>query len=106
MTTFPIADQQMEAQVRRAMESDVGGKRPISRGPYVYLNRAFKPGPSLQELFQQKEAALHPALPGLFPFIPTLHAHQAKALASIGPSDLPRKKPPPKPTGNTGGKLL
>ena len=37
--TFPIADRDMEEQVREHLKHDIGGERLIAKGPYVYLTR-------------------------------------------------------------------
>jgi ATP-dependent helicase YprA (DUF1998 family) len=82
MTTFPIADREMEDQVRRHLRHDVGGERMIAKGPYVYLTRPFEQGPSVATLCQDQGLGLHPALAGVFPF-GSVHKHQELALRAI-----------------------
>lgn len=82
MTTFPIADQDMEAQVREHLRHDIGGERLIAKGPYVYLNRPFEEGPSIKQLCAEQGLGLHPALRGILSF-DVLHKHQELALRSI-----------------------
>ena len=82
MTTFPIADKAMAAQVREHLTHDVGGERLIAKGPYVYLNRPFEQGPSVAELCADKALDLHPALKSIFSF-EGVHKHQELALRSV-----------------------
>ncbi|MFZ5786791.1 MAG: DEAD/DEAH box helicase, partial [Acidobacteriota bacterium] len=82
MTTFPIADHDMETQVREHLRHDIGGERLIAKGPYVYLNRPFEEGPTVDELCAEKTLGLHPALRGVFRF-ETVHKHQELALRAI-----------------------
>ncbi len=82
MTTFPIADKSMAAQVKEHLTHDVGGERLIAKGPYVYLNRPFAQGATLAELCADKALALHPALKSVFPF-ESVHRHQELALRSV-----------------------
>ena len=82
MTTFPIADEAMEAQVKAHLSHDVGGERLIAKGPYVYLNRPFLQGPAVASLVAEPALGLHPALSHLFPF-GSVHKHQELSLRSI-----------------------
>ena len=82
MTTFPIADPEMERQVREHLRHDVGGERLIAKGPFVYLNRPFEQGPTMEALCGEGELGLHPALLSVFPF-ETVHKHQELALRSV-----------------------
>lgn len=82
LTTFPIADRNLEAQVKEQLRHDVGGERLIAKGPYVYLNRAFEKGPSVSALIGERGLGLHPALSGVFPF-DSVHKHQELALRHV-----------------------
>jgi len=82
LTTFPIADERMEQQVRKALRPDVGGKRLTAKGPYVFLNRPFEQGPSVKSLAADPSLGLHRALAGVFPF-DSIHKHQELALRSV-----------------------
>ena len=82
LTTFPIADEAMEKQVREHLRHDVGGERLTAKGPYVYLNRPFEQGPSVKSLTGETELGLHPALAGVFPY-ESVHKHQELALRSV-----------------------
>ncbi|MFH1532056.1 MAG: DEAD/DEAH box helicase [Pseudomonadota bacterium] len=82
LTTFPIADEAMEKQVKEHLRHDVGGERLIAKGPYVYLNRPFEQGPSVKSLAGEPGLGLHPALAGVFPY-ESVHKHQELALRSV-----------------------
>lgn len=79
LTSFPIADERMEAQVRDALRHEVGGERLIAKGPYVHLNRPFESGPSVSALCAEEGLGLHPGLADVFPF-DSVHKHQELAL--------------------------
>ena len=42
MTTFPIADPDMEAQVRKHLKHDIGGETRTAKGPFVFLDCPFE----------------------------------------------------------------
>ena len=82
LTTFPIAQPELEEQFKNNLQHGLGGRRLLAKGPYIYLNRPFEQGPGIEDLIAEKELHLHPALKGLFPF-ETLHKHQELAIRSI-----------------------
>ncbi|MBN1947324.1 MAG: DEAD/DEAH box helicase [Bradymonadales bacterium] len=82
MTTFPIADRDMEEQVRAFLRHGIGGERLIAKGPYVYLNRPFEQGPSVAELCAGDQPGLHRAIVSIFPY-ESVHKHQELALTAI-----------------------
>ena len=79
LTSFPIADERMETQVRDALRHEVGGERLIAKGPYVHLNRPFESGPSVAALCAEASLGLHAGLADVFPF-DSVHKHQELAL--------------------------
>ncbi|MBN1888258.1 MAG: DEAD/DEAH box helicase [Thermoflexales bacterium] len=81
-TTFPIADERLSAQVADALRHKIAGEPLLYRGPYVYLNRPFEPGPALADLVAEPSLGLHPALKSVFGYN-TLHKHQELALRAI-----------------------
>ena len=83
MTTFPIADPTMESQVKSHLRHDIGGKRLIAKGPYVYLNRPFAQGPSVSDLCAEPKLHLHPALKSVFQF-DSIHKHQHRIPSGCG----------------------
>jgi hypothetical protein len=68
MTTFPIADPRMEAQVREALRHDLGGERLIAKGPFVCINQPFQEGRSVAGLCADARLGLHPVLADVFPY--------------------------------------
>jgi len=82
LTTFPIADRSMAAQVREHLKHDIGGERLIAKGPYVYLTRPFETGPTVDELCREDGLCLHPAIRSVFSFA-SVHKHQELALRAI-----------------------
>jgi len=82
MTTFPLADAGLEAQVRERVLQGLVGDRLIARGPYVFLNRPFESGPALEDLISEEGLGLHPRLADLFRF-ESLHKHQELALRAV-----------------------
>ena len=79
-TTFRLADPGLAAQLREGLEHGPGGEDRLAKGPFVFLNRPFAPGPSIEDLVREEGLGLHPALPGLFGRVRTLHRHQELAL--------------------------
>jgi len=82
LSTFPIAHSDLEKQFKDILRHGLGGERLLSKGPYVFLNRPFEQGPGIEDLIQEKELNLHPALKGIFPY-ESLHKHQELAIRSI-----------------------
>ncbi|MBW2703779.1 MAG: DEAD/DEAH box helicase [Deltaproteobacteria bacterium] len=82
MTTFPIADPQMESQVKSHLRHDIGGERLIAKGPYVYLNRPFAQGPSIATLCAEPKLHLHSSLRSIFAF-DSIHKHQELTLRHV-----------------------
>ncbi len=80
LTTFPIADERLARQVRDKLRHTIGSESLLYKGPYVYLNRPFEPGPLIDDLVQ--DGTLHRAAASVFGY-PSLHWHQAEALCTI-----------------------
>jgi very-short-patch-repair endonuclease len=80
LTTFPVADERLSQQIRDRLKHNIDGDPLLYKGPYVYLNRPFKPGPQMADLIA--EGRLHPVMKSVFPY-PALHYHQAEALEAI-----------------------
>ncbi len=80
LTTFPIADERLAQQVKERFQHGIDNDPLLYKGPYVYLNQPFEPGPTMREMIA--EVDLHPAMEGVFPF-PALHYHQAEALRTV-----------------------
>lgn len=82
LTTFPVADERLAAQVRERMRFTAGGESLLYKGPYVYLNRPFKPGPAVDELVS--DGRLHEVIrsKNVFPY-DELHWHQYETIEAI-----------------------
>jgi ATP-dependent helicase YprA (DUF1998 family) len=78
LTAFPLSDPDLFAQAKEMLHGRLSS--PLFKGPYVSLSRAFRFGPTLQELADQ--GTIHPALAGIAPY-PTLFAHQWEALKAV-----------------------
>jgi len=76
--TFPISNEDIAIQLNEKLKHSSDSL--IAKGPYIYLNKPFVEGKSLDEL--GKELNLHPALKNIFPF-EKLHIHQEKAIKAI-----------------------
>lgn len=81
MTYFPLADPRLEEQVKAALQVGPTGQRWLINGPYIQLNRPFQDGPRLADFVAEHD--LHPALPGIFSHLDTLHMHQALAVEAL-----------------------
>ena len=82
MTSFPVADDRLAAQMREKLRHTVGSESLLYKGPYVHLNQPFKMGPLLDDLI--KGGQVHRALNSVFPY-PGLHWHQGAALDASRP---------------------
>lgn len=82
LSTFPIAHPDLEKQFNDILKHGLGGERLLSKGPYVFLSRPFEQGPGIEDLIQEKNLNLHPALKGIFPY-ESLHKHQELAIRAI-----------------------
>ena len=81
-TAFPIADARIDEQLGRELSAVNKGQRLTAKGPYVYLNRPFEPGPTMPELIADSELGLHSALAGIFRF-DGVFKHQELTLRAI-----------------------
>ncbi|MBK8691128.1 MAG: DEAD/DEAH box helicase [Deltaproteobacteria bacterium] len=80
LTTYPLADVDLHAQMRALLRLEARRDTPLRRGPFISLSKPFREGASLAELV--REGVLHPAMPTVAPF-PSLRAHQDEAIRSI-----------------------
>lgn len=77
LTTFPILDENLRAQVENAIDHG----HLIWRGPYISLAPHLAHGPSLKEL--ARTGRVHSDLAVMFSEFESLFAHQARALERI-----------------------
>jgi ATP-dependent helicase YprA (DUF1998 family) len=78
-TAFPLSDENISAQAYAQIIGE-GGASPLVKGPYVSLSRAYKIGPSIDELINNK--ILHPALEGIAQY-PNVFEHQYQVLQAV-----------------------
>lgn len=79
LTAFPITDHDLAQQARSLFRGPLG-KSPLIQGPYISLERSFKPGRDLNALAEA--GVIHRVLPGLAEH-PTLFTHQDEALQAV-----------------------
>jgi len=80
LTAFPIADEALARQAEESIRGAGARPTPLIKGPYLSLAKAFRMGPSVQDLIAQ--GVLHPALSGIVEY-PDLFAHQAETLSRV-----------------------
>ncbi len=80
LTTYPFADPELHAQMRRLLSLDETRLTPLVKGPYISLSRSFRAGASVAAL--AGEGVLHPTMESLVPF-PGLYGHQERAIRAI-----------------------
>jgi ATP-dependent helicase YprA (DUF1998 family) len=80
LTTYPFADPDLYAQMRKLLSLDETRHTPLYKGPYISLSRSFREGASIQSIVD--EGILHPHMKNLVPF-PNLFGHQERAIRSI-----------------------
>lgn len=78
-TAFPLSDESIAAQAKMQILGETGDT-PLIKGPYVSLSRAYKIGPSVEELIRQGK--FHPAVKGIAQY-PNIFEHQYKALTEV-----------------------
>lgn len=80
LTTYPFADDRLDAQMRALLNLEQSRQTPLFRGPFVSLSRAFRAGSSLADL--AAKGVVHAALPTLVPHA-HLYGHQQSAIESV-----------------------
>ena len=80
LTTYPLADPDLYAQLRTLLELEETRKTPLRRGPFVSLSRPFKQGASVAELVG--DGVFHAQMQAVVPF-PDLRAHQEEAIRAV-----------------------
>ncbi len=80
LTTYPLADEDLYAQMRELLSLDVSRDTPLRQGPFISLSKPFKQGDSVAKLVT--EEIFHPHMQALVPY-EHLRAHQAKAIRAI-----------------------
>lgn len=80
LTTYPLADERLHAQMRRLLSLEHTRATPLLRGPYISLSRSFRRGAALAEL--TRAGVVHPFLGTLAPFS-HVYGHQEAAIRAI-----------------------
>ena len=80
LTTYPLADPDLNQQMRTLLSLAQTRQSPLLKGPYISLSRSFRQGSKLQDLIA--EGVLHPGMAGLISF-PHVYGHQERAVRSI-----------------------
>jgi len=80
LTAFPLADEALARQAEESIRGIGARPTPLIKGPYLSLAKAFRMGPSVQDLVAQ--GILHPALSGIVEY-PDLFAHQGETLDRV-----------------------
>lgn len=80
LTTYPLADPVLYAQLRALLELEETRRTPLRKGPFVSLSRPFKQGATVAELVA--DGVFHPQMRVVVPY-PGLRAHQEQAIRSV-----------------------
>jgi hypothetical protein len=80
LTTYPLADPDLYAQLRALLELEETRKTPLRKGPFVSLSRPFKRGATVADLIA--DGVLHPQMHAIVPY-PELRAHQEQAIRAV-----------------------
>lgn len=80
LTTYPFADADLHAQLRKLLNIAESRYSPLMQGPYVSLSRPFRDGPRVSQ--RVGEGVLHPLLGNIVPF-PSVYGHQEGAIRAI-----------------------
>lgn len=80
LTTYPLADPDLYAQLRALLKLEETRKTPLRQGPFVSLSRPFKQGASVAELVA--DGVFHPQMQAVVPY-PELRAHQEEAMRAV-----------------------
>lgn len=65
LTTYAVADERLNRQMRDLLSLDTARETPLLRGPFVSLSRAFRAGAAVERLVA--EGVLHPHMRELIP---------------------------------------
>ncbi|MAG33046.1 MAG: helicase, partial [Deltaproteobacteria bacterium] len=80
LTTYPLADVDLYAQMRELLSLDVSRDTPLREGPFISLSKPFKQGDAIKDLVT--EGIFHRHMEALVPYS-NLRAHQAGAIRAI-----------------------
>lgn len=80
LTTYPFADDNLHAQMRRLLNLEETRNTPLLKGPYISLSQAFEQGATVKELVER--GILHPHLANLTSYT-HVYGHQQKAFEAV-----------------------
>lgn len=80
LTTYPLADPDLYAQLRALLELEETRKTPLRKGPFVSLSRPFKTGATVAELVA--DGVFHPQMQAVVPYV-EVRAHQEEAIRAV-----------------------
>ncbi len=80
LTTYPLADERLAAQLRALLELERTRDTPLRKGPFVSLSRPFRVGATVDQLVS--EGIFHPQMRAVVPY-PGMRAHQEEAIRAI-----------------------
>ncbi len=82
LTTYPFADEQLHAQMRRLLSLDETRESPLMKGPYLSLSRPFRQGAAVADLI--RDGVFHPHMQRRIPVeITHVYGHQEDAIRAI-----------------------
>ncbi len=80
LTTYPIADVDLHAQMRELLRLEESRTTPLRQGPFISLSRPFKDGATIDQLV--REGLLHEGMRGIATY-PVVRKHQETAIRAI-----------------------
>ena len=84
LTTYPLADQDLYAQLRHLLQLEESRNTPLRKGPFVSLSRPFRQGATVAQLIEQ--GIFHPTMQSVVPY-DSVRAHQEEAIRSVQRGD-------------------
>lgn len=86
LTTYPLADTDLYAQLRALLQLDHSRDTPLRKGPFISLSRPFKQGSSVAKLVS--DGVFHSGMQAVVPAEHThVRAHQDEAIRAIHRGD-------------------
>jgi ATP-dependent helicase YprA (DUF1998 family) len=80
LTTYPLADASLHAQMRALLRLEETGRSPLRRGPFISLSKLFEDGDSIKALV--KRGVLHRGMEKIAAH-PQVRRHQQQAIEAI-----------------------
>jgi len=80
LTTYPLADPSLFAQLRALLRLDQTRHTPLRKGPFISLSRPFKQGAHVTDLIA--EGVFHPQMHAVVPYA-SVRAHQEAAIRAV-----------------------